>query len=119
MPDTADATRLEKTLESFGIPARVQRVTHGPAVNRFELGLVSSGVNVKRIMSIADNIALDMAANGGVRIEIPIPGTNLFGVVGLFGLPILLSLLRYLNDTGTISLFPASALGRADTETSQ
>lgn len=78
--DTEDATRLEKTLESFGIPARVQRVTHGPAVTRFELGLVSSGINVKRIMSIADNIALDMAANGGVRIEIPIPGTNLFGV---------------------------------------
>ena len=39
-------------------------------------------------------------------------GTHLFGVVGLFGLPILLSLLRYLNDTETISLFPASALGR-------
>ena len=78
--DTEGATRLEKTLESFGIPARVQRVTHGPAVTRFELGLVSSGINVKRIMGIADNIALDMAANGGVRIEIPIPGTNLFGV---------------------------------------
>ncbi|MBR3874076.1 MAG: hypothetical protein IKJ26_07870 [Clostridia bacterium] len=78
--DTEDASRLEKTLESFGIPARVQRVTHGPAVTRFELGLVSSGINVKRIMGIADNIALDMAANGGVRIEIPIPGTNLFGV---------------------------------------
>jgi len=78
--DTEDATRLEKTLESFGIPARVQRVTHGPAVTRFELGLISSGINVKRIMGIADNIALDMAANGGVRIEIPIPGTNLFGV---------------------------------------
>ena len=41
-------------------------------------------------------------------------GTHLFGVVGLFGLPILLSLLRYLNDTGTISLFPASALGREE-----
>jgi len=78
--DTEDAGKLEKTLESFGIPARVQRVTHGPAVTRFELGLVSSGINVKRIMGIADNIALDMAANGGVRIEIPIPGTNLFGV---------------------------------------
>ncbi|MEG2604342.1 MAG: DNA translocase FtsK, partial [Clostridia bacterium] len=78
--DTENATKLEKTLESFGIPARVQRVTHGPAVTRFELGLVSSGINVKRIMSIADNIALDMAANGGVRIEIPIPGTNLFGI---------------------------------------
>ena len=41
-------------------------------------------------------------------------GTHLFGVVGLFGLPILLSLLRYLNDTGTISLFPTSALGGTD-----
>ncbi len=78
--DAENAARLEKTLESFGIPARVQRVTHGPAVTRFELGLVSSGINVKRIMSIADNIALEMAANGGVRIEIPIPGTNLFGI---------------------------------------
>ena len=78
--DTENAGRLEKTLESFNIPAKVQRVTHGPAVTRFELGLLSSGVNVKRIMSIADNIALDLAANGGVRIEIPIPGTNLFGI---------------------------------------
>jgi len=78
--DRANAMKLEQTLESFGIPARVQHVTHGPAVTRFELGLVSSGINVKRIMNIADNIALDMAANGGVRIEVPIPGTNLFGV---------------------------------------
>ena len=85
LPDTREADRLnavklEQTLESFDIPARVQRVTHGPAVTRFELGLISSGINVKRIVNIADNIALDMAANGGVRIEVPIPGTNLFGV---------------------------------------
>ena len=78
--DVENAARLESTLESFGIPAKVQRVTHGPAVTRFELGLTSSGVNVKRITSIADNIALEMAANGGVRIEIPIPGTTLFGI---------------------------------------
>ncbi len=78
--DTEDATKLEQTLDSFGIPARVQRVTHGPAVTRFELGLISSGINVRKIMGIADNIAMDMASNGGVRIEIPIPGTNLFGV---------------------------------------
>ncbi|MEG2350373.1 MAG: sporulation integral membrane protein YtvI [Hungatella sp.] len=32
-------------------------------------------------------------------------GAQLFGVVGLFGFPILLSLLRHLNDTGTIKLF--------------
>ena len=39
-------------------------------------------------------------------------GNHLFGIVGLFGLPILLSLLRYLNDNGTISLFPASRPGK-------
>lgn len=32
-------------------------------------------------------------------------GAQLFGVLGLFGFPILLSLLRHLNDTGTIKLF--------------
>ncbi|MFR5853943.1 MAG: DNA translocase FtsK [Lachnospiraceae bacterium] len=37
--DTENAGRLEKTLESFNIPAKVQRVTHGPAVTRFKLGL--------------------------------------------------------------------------------
>lgn len=32
-------------------------------------------------------------------------GAQLFGVIGLFGFPITLSLLRHLNDTGTIKLF--------------
>lgn len=32
-------------------------------------------------------------------------GAQLFGVIGLFGFPITLSLLRHLNDTGTIRLF--------------
>ena len=32
-------------------------------------------------------------------------GNHLFGIVGLFGLPILLSLLRYLNENGVIRLF--------------
>lgn len=78
--DRAKAEQLEKTLQSFGIPARVERVTHGPAVTRFELGLTASGINVKRIQNLDGNIAMDMASNGGVRIEIPIPGTNLFGI---------------------------------------
>ena len=42
-------------------------------------------------------------------------GNHLFGIVGLFGLPILLSLLRYLNDNGTISLFPACLLSGSET----
>lgn len=46
-------------------------------------------------------------------------GTNLFGVVGLFGLPILLSLLRYLNETGTISLYPVQGRKQAGASSDQ
>ncbi len=78
--DAENIATLEETLESFDIPARVQRLTHGPAVTRYELGLTSSGVNVKKILGISETIALQLAANGQVRIEVPIPGTNLFGI---------------------------------------
>ena len=78
--DEENVHRLENTLKSFDIPAKVQRVTHGPSVTRFELGLISGGIKVSRITGIADNIALDMAANGPVRFEVPIKGTNLFGI---------------------------------------
>ena len=78
--DIENAKKLENTLNSFNIPAAVQRVTHGPAVTRFEVGLLKDGINVKRILGIEDTIALNMASNGSLRIEIPIPGTNLFGI---------------------------------------
>ena len=45
-------------------------------------------------------------------------GNHLFGIVGLFGLPILLSLLRYLNENGVIRLFrmgPACLLSGSET----
>ena len=78
--DAQSIEKLEETLASFDIPACVQRVTHGPAVTRYELGLTSSGVNVKKILSISETIAMQLAANGQVRLEVPIPGTNLFGI---------------------------------------
>lgn len=78
--DHENAQKLVKTLSSFGIPAQVQHITHGPAITRFALGLTASGINVKRIQSIADNIALELAADGPIRIESQIIGTNLFGI---------------------------------------
>ncbi len=78
--DQENAQKLVKTLSSFGIPAKVQHVTHGPAITRFALGLTASGINVKRLQNITDNIALDLAAKGAIRIESQIPGTNLFGI---------------------------------------
>lgn len=76
--DQARAATLADTLQSFGIAAQVQNITRGPAITRFELEL-AAGVNVKRITSISDNIALSMASNG-VRIEAPIPGKSLVGI---------------------------------------
>lgn len=77
--DMERAKLLEDTLESFGITTTVANVTHGPAVTRFELDL-ASGINVKRINNVADNIALNMSAESGVRIEAPIPGTTFVGI---------------------------------------
>ncbi len=77
--DDERAKLLEDTLESFGITTTVANVTHGPAVTRFELDL-ASGINVKRINNVADNIALNMSAESGVRIEAPIPGTTYVGI---------------------------------------
>ncbi len=72
------ADKLEKTLESFGIKAKVIHVSRGPAITRFEIQ-PPVGVKVSRIVSLADDIALSMAAPD-VRIEAPIPGKAAIGI---------------------------------------
>ena len=69
---------LESTLESFGVRATVTQVVAGPAVIRYELQ-PAPGVKVSRITSLADDIALSLAAPG-VRIEAPIPGKSAIGI---------------------------------------
>jgi S-DNA-T family DNA segregation ATPase FtsK/SpoIIIE len=69
---------LEETLQSFGVNARVIKVNHGPTITRYEVQ-PASGVKVSRIVSLADDIALALAAPG-VRIEAPIPGKAAVGV---------------------------------------
>ncbi|MFZ5975555.1 MAG: DNA translocase FtsK 4TM domain-containing protein [Bacillota bacterium] len=73
-----NAEKLEKTLESFGIKARVTQVTCGPTVTQYEV-LPAPGVRVSRISGLSDNIALDLAAPS-VRIEAPIPGKSAIGI---------------------------------------
>ncbi len=70
--------KLEHTLESFGIQATVIHVTTGPTITRFELS-PGPGVKVSRIVSLSDDIALNLAAMG-VRIEAPIPGKSAIGI---------------------------------------
>ena len=76
--DRVKADKLIETLQSFGIESRLIGVAHGPAVTRFELQ-PAPGVKVSRITSLADDIALSLAALS-VRIEAPIPGKAAVGV---------------------------------------
>ncbi|MCL2545497.1 MAG: hypothetical protein FWE77_06205, partial [Clostridia bacterium] len=76
--DELNAAKLIETLRSFGIQARVLNITYGPAITRYELQ-PAPGVKVARIVSLVDDIALNMAA-AGVRIEAPIPGKAAVGI---------------------------------------
>ena len=72
------AKKLVDTLQSFGVEAKVLEVSKGPSVTRFELQ-PSAGVKVSKIVNLADDIALNLAAFG-VRIEAPIPGKAAVGI---------------------------------------
>ncbi|MHC1721209.1 MAG: DNA translocase FtsK [Clostridiaceae bacterium] len=73
-----NAAKLEETLSSFGVEAKVVQVSKGPSVTRFELQ-PNPGVKVSRIVNLSDDIALALAASG-VRIEAPIPGKSAVGI---------------------------------------
>lgn len=73
-----NAQILEKTLESFGIQAKVVQVSCGPVVTRYEVQ-PSPGIKVSRIVNLADDIALSLAVPD-VRIEAPIPGKAAIGI---------------------------------------
>jgi len=75
---TENIRTLEQTLESFGIKARVTQVSRGPSITRYELQ-PAPGIKVSRIVSLADDIALSLAATH-VRIEAPIPGKAAVGI---------------------------------------
>ncbi|HVJ48800.1 DNA translocase FtsK [Desulfitobacterium sp.] len=70
--------RLEQVLADFGVEAKVIRVTRGPVITRFELA-PAPGVKISRIVHLADDIALGLAARD-VRIEAPIPGKAAIGI---------------------------------------
>ena len=72
------ATKLQKTLYSFGVQAKVENVSVGPAITRYELK-PAEGVRVSKIANLSDDIALNLAAET-IRIEAPIPGKQAVGI---------------------------------------
>ncbi|HEY1405524.1 MAG TPA: DNA translocase FtsK [Spirochaetota bacterium] len=69
---------LVKTLNDFGIESRVSMVNRGPVVTLYEMQL-APGIKVTRIVSLADDIALALAASR-VRVVAPIPGKSAIGI---------------------------------------
>ena len=72
------ASKLQKTLTNFNVDARVVNVTRGPAVTQYEVQ-PNVGVKVSKILGLADDIALNLAAKT-IRIEAPIPGKSAVGI---------------------------------------
>lgn len=69
---------LEDTFASFGVSVKVNQVSCGPAVTRYELS-PAPGVKISRIISLTDDLQLNLAAPG-IRIEAPIPGKSAIGI---------------------------------------
>ena len=72
------AIKLQQTLQNFGVGVTVTDISCGPAVTRYELH-PEQGVKVSRIVSLQDDIKLNLAA-ADIRIEAPIPGKAAVGI---------------------------------------
>ncbi|HIU76521.1 MAG TPA: DNA translocase FtsK [Candidatus Pelethocola excrementipullorum] len=101
----ATASKLQQTLDSFGVNVTVTNVSCGPTVTRYELQ-PEHGVKVSKIVNLADDIKLNLAA-ADIRIEAPIPGKAAVGIE----VPNATNsavMLRDLLDTEEFQNFPSS-----------
>ena len=107
-----NAEKLIRTLESFGVGAKILDVSVGPTVTRYELQ-PDIGVKVSKIVNLQDDIALNLAASG-IRIEAPIPGKSAIGIE-VPNLETKSVVLREVIDTPEFEKFPSKvsfALGK-------
>lgn len=75
-----NADIIEKTLESFGIRAKVVDVLIGPTVTQYALDL-PLGIKVAKIVNLSKDLALSLATPANsIRLETPIPGTSYIGI---------------------------------------
>ena len=86
---------IEQTLEQFNIGANVVEVASGPSVTRYEIQL-APGIKVNKIVSLADNLAMSLAAID-VRVEAPIPGKSAIGLEVPNATPMMVSLRECLD----------------------
>ncbi len=73
-----NAVRLVETLRSFKVITKIENISRGPTITRYELK-PEPGTKVRSITNLVDDIALNLATTG-VRIEAPIPGKSAVGI---------------------------------------
>jgi DNA segregation ATPase FtsK/SpoIIIE, S-DNA-T family len=84
-PSNADAraerdtlAALERTLNTFGVDARVVGAHRGPTVTMYEVA-VASGTKVSKVLGLSSDISYALATPD-VRIQAPIPGKSAIGI---------------------------------------
>ena len=73
-----NAAKLVEALRSFHVEAQVVEISCGPTVTRYEIK-PAAGVKVSQITNLSKDIALKLAAKGGVMIA-PVPGKSTIGI---------------------------------------
>ncbi len=80
------AKLIQETLASFGAPAQVVEISRGPTITQFgveplfvETRNGRTRVRVSKIASLADDLALALAAPR-IRIQAPVPGHSYVGI---------------------------------------
>lgn len=74
-----NAEIIKSTLADFGINVEMDGVNVGPRITQYTMR-PPSGVSLTKITSHDRELALNLAVEGQIRIEAPIPGTRLVGV---------------------------------------
>lgn len=74
----ANKQKIRTTLEKFGINVTMGKVSVGPTVAQYTLR-PDEGVKLARITALQNDLALALAAHP-IRIEAPIPNTNMVGI---------------------------------------
>ena len=74
----ANAKKIKKTLENFGIAVEMGETKVGPTVTQYAFK-PAEGVKLSKITTLSNDLSLALAAHP-LRIEAPIPGKSLVGV---------------------------------------
>ena len=73
-----NAEVLKETLSDFGVKGEINNVNVGPTITQYEFK-PSPGVRVTKIVNLADDLALSLAASD-IRLEAPIPNKSAVGI---------------------------------------